>query len=142
LQNPLFNQNKLAQDLVEKKFFEGKNYRKIKKNLIFEIATARIQELSKIILLNNINLKSYIKRDTKVFLIITDLYNFECLKENFIASLSDNEFFKVLYEERISTKDLIYSASNLVNFGWKKEAVPIIHSKKSIIAKFFDAIFS
>jgi len=142
LQNPLFNQNKLAQDLVEKKFFEGKNYRKIKKNLIFEIATARIQELSKIILLNNINLKSYIKRDTKVFLVITDLYNFECLKENFIASLSDNEFFKVLYEERISTKDLIYSASNLVNFGWKKEAVPIIHSKKSIIAKFFDAIFS
>ena len=142
LQASLFTQNKLVQDLVEKKFFEGKNYRKIKKNLLFEIATARIQELSKIILLNNINLKSYIKRETKVFLIITDLYNFECLKENFIASLSDNEFFKVLYEERISTKDLIYSASDLVNFGWKKEAVPIIHPKKSIIAKFFDAIFS
>ena len=142
LQASLFTQNKLVQDLVEKKFFEGKNYRKIKKNLLFEIATARIQELSKIILLNNINLKSYIKRETKVFLIITDLYNFECLKENFIASLSDNDFFKVLYKERISTKDLIYSASDLVNFGWKKEAVPIIHPKKSIIAKFFDAIFS
>ena len=29
----------------------------------------------------------------------------------------------------------------LVQYGWKKEAIPVSKSKKSIIAKFFDAIF-
>ena len=35
----------------------------------------------------------------------------------------------------------IFNAANLTTYGWKKEAIPITQFKKSIIARFFDAIF-
>jgi hypothetical protein len=44
--------------------------------------------------------------------------------------------------ENISTKDLINNVNKLVHFGWKKEAIPITHAKKSTIAKFFDVFFN
>ena len=34
------------------------------------------------------------------------------------------------------------NAFNIVQYGWKKEAVPIIHQKKSLIGRFFDLFFN
>ena len=36
---------------------------------------------------------------------------------------------------------MVTTVNELVHFGWKKEAIPIIHSKKSLIARFFEEIF-
>ena len=33
-------------------------------------------------------------------------------------------------------------AVELISKGWNKEAIPVIHSKKSIISSFFSKIFS
>ena len=44
-------------------------------------------------------------------------------------------------ELAISTDDLLITANKLVHFGWKNEAIPISSPKKSLIARFFDAIF-
>ena len=41
------------------------NYRKIKKKLIYEIALARIKEISEIMLFKNINFKYY--KNSKIF---------------------------------------------------------------------------
>ena len=38
-------------------------------------------------------------------------------------------------------EDLYDNAFKIVQYGWKKEAVPFIHEKKSLIARFFDLIF-
>ena len=38
-------------------------------------------------------------------------------------------------------RDTLNSVNKIVHFGWKKEAIPISKSKKSIIAKFFSKIF-
>ena len=49
LLNSNFSDKNLENDLIEKKYFGNQNYRKIKKKLIFEIADARIKEISEII---------------------------------------------------------------------------------------------
>ena len=36
---------------------------------------------------------------------------------------------------------MFYNAYEIVQFGWKKEAVPIVHEKKSLIARFFNWLF-
>ena len=42
----------------------------------------------------------------------------------------------------VSPKELIKSANKVVQFGWSKEAVPIITPKKSIIRRFLDILFT
>ena len=57
---------------LDKKFFVKDNYRKIKKKLIYEIALARITELSEIMILKNINFKYYNNLSNMIFL---EIYN-------------------------------------------------------------------
>ena len=38
-------------------------------------------------------------------------------------------------------ENIFKNAYNLVQYGWKKEAVPIVQEKKSLITRFFDKIF-
>ena len=42
----------------------------------------------------------------------------------------------------IDTTGIDENAFNIVQYGWKKEAVPIIHQKKSLIGRFFDLFFN
>ena len=129
------------QDLIERELFENENYRKIKKKLIFDIAAARIQEYSEILIKKNVNLSSCLKTNKKIFLNINDKLNFECFKDSYYESFSNNDYFNVDFEENLNTEDLIINVNKLVRYGWKKEAVPIIHHNKSLIARFFHAIF-
>ena len=108
----IFKNNISENELVEKEYFDDTIYRKVKKKLIYEIADARLQEMSEIFLIKNINLKNFIRKDTTLFII------------EIIKSITIEETFK--------------TASNIVQFGWKKEALPIIQIKKSILARFFD----
>ena len=64
--------NQLEDDLIEKKYFNEKNFRKIKKSLIIDIAKARIQEIAEVIMLKNINFQSFKKKNVPIFLIIED----------------------------------------------------------------------
>ena len=48
--------------------------------------------------------------------------------------------FKLSYFIILSSEEMITTVNKLVHFGWKKEAIPIAHSKKSLIARFFEAI--
>ena len=54
-------------DLIEKDFFHNKNYIKIKKRLLLEIAEARIQEFIEILVTKNINLASFNKKNIFFF---------------------------------------------------------------------------
>ena len=40
-----------------------------------------------------------------------------------------------------SIESLLETAYKLVHFGWKKEAIAVTQSKKSLIVRLFDAIF-
>ena len=142
LLNLKLNHTITDQELVEKELFSNENYRKIKKKLIFEIASARIQELAEVFLLKNINLASFQQKDRTVLLNINNKQNFACFKEIYNSFFSKNDHFKLNFIENIGIEETIDGAFKLVNFGWKKEAIPVIHAKKSIIAKFFDMLFN
>ena len=128
--------------LIEKNFFHNKNYIKIKKKLLLEIAEARIQELIEIVVTKNVNLTSFHKKNNLFFLKINDESHFQCFKDTYEFILSKNNNLIVKFIENTSTEDFFNSVNKLVNFGWKKEAIPITQRKKSIIAKFFEVFFN
>ncbi len=139
LLNSNFSDKNLENDLIEKKYFGNQNYRKIKKKLIFEIADARIKEISEIIFIKNINFNFYLKKKLPVFLKIGDSpQNF--FKGSYLQYFS-KDTFNVIFENELISKNMFYNAYEIVQFGWKKEAVPIVHEKKSLIARFFNWLF-
>ena len=77
-----------------------------------------------------------------IFLTISNESHFKCFKKLFKSFELRNKNLAIRFMENISTKDLINNVNKLVHFGWKKEAIPITHAKKSTIAKFFDVFFN
>ena len=111
--------------------FENENYIKIKKKLLLEISEARIEELLERMLVKNINLLSFNRNSKIVFIKINDQPHFKCFKNIYISILKKYNKLTVNFLKNISTEDLMNNVNKIVHFGWKKEAVPIIHSKKS-----------
>ena len=136
-----FENNFLEDEIVEKHLFIEDNFRKIKKKLIFEIAFARIQEISQIMLEKNINIGHYKKYSNKLFLEITSELQTESLINIFKSCFSDDSEIEVKILNSFTSGDMLKTANEIVHFGWKKEAIPITQSKKSLIVRFFDTIF-
>ena len=141
LMNSNFSNDNLDTEIIEKKFFQNNNFRKIKKKLIHDIAKARIQEIAEIVIFKNINILSLLNKNSTIFLRIQDFSNLKCFEKTFTEIFSDNNKFEFSFLENFSINEIYDSASKLVQYGWKKEAVPVIQEKKSIITRFFDFIF-
>ena len=62
-----------------------------------------------------------------------DIYKIVFSKEN---------KFDLNFLEDFDLDETYKSADKLVQFGWKKEAVPVVQEKKSLIARFFDLFFN
>ena len=136
-----FKEGMHEDELVEKELFNVNEHRKIKKKLIYEIALARIKEILELLIINNINFKYYIKTTKVIFLEIDQELNIKSLKDICKIVFSINGNFKVNFLNETSFSNFSKTVNKLVHFGWKKEAIPITQFKKSIIARFFDAIF-
>ena len=59
---------------------------------------------------------------------------------NWLFLFNNNSEFKFI--ENFSRESTYDSALKLVHYGWKKEAVPVIHEKKTILARLFNLIFN
>ena len=129
-------------ELVEKELFVNQNYIKIKKKLILEIAEARIEEYLEIMLIKNINFASYNKKDKIIFFVISNKSHLRCFKSLFQYFFSNNNNLNFKLKESIATEDLMNSTSQLVHYGWKKEAIPIAPIRKSVIARLFEVLFN
>ena len=90
----------------------------------------------------NSNVINYTMENKVVFLNIYDQLNLNCFKDGYELYFSKNNFHKVEFITNISNNDLMINTNNLTNYGWKKEVIPVIQSKKSLIARIFNAIFS
>ncbi len=132
----------LGDELVEKEYFIGENFRKIKKKLIHQVALARIEEISDLILHRNINLKYYKESAKIIFLEFSKNFNSESVKENLKSNFSMQGKFEVKLLDNLMSDNMLKTLNKLVHFGWKKEAIPTSQAKKSVISRFFDAIFS
>ena len=140
LSNFDFSKDILESDLIEKNFFDDQNFRKIKKKLIYDIASARIEEIAEIIILKNINLVSFLKKNLTIFLKVND-NTLKCFDKNFKSIFMGNFDFELKIIENEFFEELYSNAHALVQYGWKKESVPVIHEKKSTISRIFNLFF-
>ena len=142
LNNINLSKKNLKDEVIEKELFENENYIKIKKKLILEIAEARIHELLEIILFKNVNFFYYRKKNLSIFLKINNKPHLNLFKESYELFFSQNKNLFLIFADSSSTDELISSVNQLVDFGWKKEAIPVTREKKSLIAMVFEALFN
>ncbi len=135
------NQNLADDDLVEEEYFDEGTFRKIKKKLIYQIALARIKEISELILFKNINVNYYNKSLKFLFLEMKSNYQLKGLREIYKTIFSLDGSLNLEFLEDFSSEKMLITANQIVHFGWKKEAIPVAHSNKSLIARLFDALF-
>ena len=136
-----FKENIKEDELIDKFFFRKTDYRKIKKKLIYDIALARIEEMIKIILFKNINYVNYNKISKNIFFEIDDRVTSNFLEKIFKMEILNRDSFKVNLVKNTSYDCMLQTAYEIVHFGWKKEAIPIIQPKISLTKRFFEAIF-
>ncbi len=137
LQDSNFN-NFDSESFLEKKFFQNQSFRKIKKSHIIDIAEARIQEIADIILFNNINLKSFLKQTVPIFLKLNDKINTKNFKSSYNQSFSYRENYELIFLENFKPETFYTNLNKVVQYGWNKEAIPVVQEKKTIISKIFD----
>ena len=140
--NTDFSNPKSREEFIKKNFFRVGHYKEIKKELIFEIASARIKELSEIMLFKNINLDFFIKKKIPLFLKINDEIIAKSFLESFKLFFSEKNKYQLKFLGPQDYSSLYNDALKIVHYGWKKEAVPIIVQKKSIIERFFNLFFN
>ena len=128
------------EELIDKKLFNGEIYRKIKKKLIYDIVIARISEILDLIVFKNNNINYYNEILNVIFFKIEDHLYLRSFKEIFDKVFKRNNS-DVKYLNSFSDEKMLKTANRLVHFGWKREAIPITQSQKSLIARFFEAIF-
>ena len=129
-------------ELIKKELFVGEVFRKIKEKLIYNIAKARIKEIVELILAKNVNFLNYNKVSNDVFFEIDTKSQLINLEGIFVRIFSMYENYNLIPIKSLTSENLINTVNNLVHFGWKKEAIPVLQVKKSVFARFFDKIFS
>ena len=122
-------------NFLEKEFFQGNNFRKIKKKLFIEIANARILEIAEIMLFKNINLKSFLKNQVPIFLNIKDIINQKCFESSYKLFFADQHNYELSFFKNENFEILYENANNVVQYGWNKEAVPLYMKKNHLFQR-------
>ena len=93
-------------------------------------------------LFKNINLDFFIKKKIPLFLKINDEIIAKTFLESFKLFFSEKNKYQLKFLGPQDYSSLYNDALKIVHYGWKKEAVPIIVQKKSIIERFFNLFFN
>ena len=97
--------------------------------------------MSNIFLFNNINIKSSQFVTDKIFVVIEDDLIFDNFEKDFCFYFSKGFQDNITVLKDFKIENVFNKAANLSVFGWKKEAVPILHRKTSLITRIFKRIF-
>ena len=116
-------------------------FRKISLVHLKNIIIARLNELIDIIYEKNINLKNLKDKNQIIYLSFEDEKIFTSLKESFKNSFFNKEKVRVLEKSQDEHIKPCLASAELISRGWEKEAIPIIHRKKSIISRIFSGLF-
>ena len=140
-ENVFINKKINDNEYLEEKYFNKNSFRKIRKKLILDIVNARVEEICNIIMNKNINIQNFKKNKVTIYLTIQDKIIKDNFNVNFKSLLSKREFSDIKLIDNFELNSLAINTAKLSTFGWKKEAIPIIQPKKSIITRIFDGIF-
>ena len=128
-------------EFLEERYFTKESYRKIRKKLIIDIVNARIEEITSIILNQNINIESLKQNNAVVYIIIEDQLILDNFKENFKFYFLKDYNFNLNLIDDFEIDSSIMSAAHLSLYGWNKEAIPVTQIKNSLITKIFKSLF-
>ena len=78
----------------------------------------------------------------KIFLKINDFSTQKSFENIYKNIFSNNNNYDFNFVKDFKMEETYENAFNLVQYGWKKEAIPIINVKKSFISRFFDFFFN
>ena len=100
-----------------------------------------LKNLSEIILFKNINTKFFLEKKIPIFLKLNDSLILQKFINSFklFFSYKDDCSLNIIDNDEI--ENFYNNANDIVQFGWKKEAVPIILEKRSILARLFSFLF-
>ena len=135
------NRNFDENNYLEEKYFTKSRFRKIRKKLIIDIAIARIEEITNIILNKNINIQSFKQNNLKIYVTIQDKLISDSFSSNFKSYFSNYENSETNLIDDFEVDTLIISTAQISTYGWKKEAIPITQIKNSLITRIFKSIF-
>ena len=138
IKNILENNNEAY---LEKKYFYVSPFRKIKYQLILDIITARIDELFEICYKNNTNIKN-LKNNDKVYLYVESSKYYKNIQ--YVLENSKLVAIECIFNNNLEQNFLggVNGACELIGKGWRKEAIPITHKKKTLISGFFSRLFN
>ena len=142
LENYITDKKFLDSSYIEKEYFEDQQYRKIKKELIFNIAEARIKELSEILFIKNINFAGSINCVKVIFLEFINIQEYNFFKDLYSDQFSNRLKLITKFIECPKIDEEVVQAIKIDQFGWKKEAIPVTVNKKSYIGRILQKIFS
>ena len=142
LENYITDKKFLDSPYIEKEYFEDQQYRKIKKELIFNIAEARIKELSEILFIKNINFAGSINCVKVIFLEFINIQEYNFFKDLYSDQFSNRLKLITKFIECPKIDEEVVQAIKIDQFGWKKEAIPVTVNKKSYIGRILQKIFS
>ena len=137
-------EREFSKELIDKKYFYDKPYRKISISHIKEIMLARLNELLDLIFIKNINIKNLKKNIENCFIFIEDQNINVNLRQNLFDYLIEKEKMKKFQIKETTQNDEFLKcnlAAKLINDGWQNEVLPLIQPKKSLISRFFISLF-
>ena len=137
-------EKEFSEELIDKKYFNNKNFRKISILYIKEIMLARLNELLDIIFIKNINIKNLKTNIESCFIFIEDQNIYIKLRQNLFDYLIKKEKMKKFLIKEMTQNDEYLRcnlAAKLINDGWQNEVLPLIQPKKSLISKVFISLF-
>ena len=105
-----------------------------------EIVNARIKEIADIILNKNINISSF-RKNVKIYIFIQDKLILDNFRDSFKTYFSKAPFSEISFINAFELDSLIANTASLSAYGWRKEAVPVIQTKNSLITRIFQTIF-
>ena len=121
---------------VEEAKKNDEKFRKIRKKLIYDIISARVEEITDIILTKNINLHNFKNDSYRVFVTLTE----SIFNKDFEFYFSKNKI-KLEYIKKFEIESSISNIANLSLYGWRKEAIPVTQSKSSLVTRIFNYLF-
>ena len=126
---------------VEKDLFTESEFKKLSINHLNNIVTARITEMSDYIFNKNKNLNYVNNKILRVHLFFEDKSVLENLGKLFEKSLKIETTRTQIELLPLNELSALSGAAELIFKGWDKEAIPLIHKKKSMISSFFERFF-
>tara|TARA_A100001011_G_scaffold386546_1_gene462602 strand:- start:11038 stop:12228 length:1191 start_codon:yes stop_codon:yes gene_type:complete len=137
----LNDKKKVENQFIDKNFFTESDFKKLSVDHLKNIIEARIIDMLDYIFNKNKNLNYINRSNIHLHLFFEDDNILENLGEIFVENFKIDKKTTQIHLLKLNDFLALSGAAELIFKGWDKEAIPLIHKKKSLISSFFERFF-